>query len=143
LRHELKILPQHFTPVLDELKTAELRKNDRNFTAGDTLILMEWNGDYTGDACERVVTHVADVGDYLPGYVLLSMAPPNSLTDTFRQIENDGWIEWGGSGECPVHDDVDCVEIKIRGGLKFKIIPGDRSWLHYGNQYDIIAYRIV
>ena len=90
MRHELKILPQHFTPVLDEIKTAELRKNDRNFAAGDTLILMEWNGDYTGDGCERVVTHVADVGDYLPGYVLMSMVPPESPTDTYRVIENDG-----------------------------------------------------
>lgn len=71
--HELKILPVHFIPVLDGLKTAELRKNDRNFKVGDTLVLMEYNGEYTGDGCERLVTHVADVGSYLPGYVLLSM----------------------------------------------------------------------
>lgn len=77
MKHELKILPQHFIPVLDELKTAELRKNDRAYAVGDTLLLMEWNGEYTGDACERVVTHIADVGDYLPGYVLLSMKPLN------------------------------------------------------------------
>lgn len=73
--HELKILPEHFGPVIDELKTAELRKNDRNFKAGDLMILLEWNGEYTGDACERVITHVADVSSYLPGYVLLSMKP--------------------------------------------------------------------
>lgn len=73
--HELKILPQYFTPVLDGLKTAELRKNDRGYSIGDTLLLMEWNGEYTGDACERVITHIADVGVYLPGYVLLSMKP--------------------------------------------------------------------
>lgn len=71
--HKLKILTEHFIPVLDGLKRAELRKNDRNFAAGDTLILMEWNGHFTGDGCERVITHVADVGSYLPGYVLLSM----------------------------------------------------------------------
>lgn len=71
--HELKILPEHFIPVLDGLKLAELRKNDRNYQPGDTLILMEWNGDYTGDGCKREITHVADVGSYLPGFVLLSM----------------------------------------------------------------------
>ncbi|KMV67781.1 RNA-binding protein [bacteria symbiont BFo1 of Frankliniella occidentalis] len=71
--HELKILTEHFIPVLDGLKRAELRKNDRNFAAGDKLVLMEWDGDYTGDGCERIITHVADVGAYLPGYVLLSM----------------------------------------------------------------------
>lgn len=75
MKHELKILPQHFIPVLDELKTAELRNNDRKYAVGDTLLLMEWNGDYTGDACERVVTHIADVSEYLPGYVLLSIKP--------------------------------------------------------------------
>lgn len=71
--HELKILTEHFIPVLDGIKRAELRINDRNYSAGDKLVLMEWNGDYTGDGCVRIVTHVADVGDYLPGYVLLSM----------------------------------------------------------------------
>lgn len=75
--HELKILPEHFIPVLDGLKTAELRKNDRDFKVGDTLVLMEYNGEYTGDGCERLVTHVADVGSYLPGFVLLSMVIPN------------------------------------------------------------------
>lgn len=75
--HELKILPEHFIPVLDGLKTAELRKNDRDFKAGDTLVLMEYNGEYTGDGCERLVTHVADVGSYLTGFVLLSMVIPD------------------------------------------------------------------
>lgn len=72
--HELKILSEHFFPVLAGIKRAELRKNDRGYAAGDTLILMEWNGDYTGDSCKRVITHVADVGAYLPSYVLLSIA---------------------------------------------------------------------
>lgn len=73
--HELKILPEHFLPVFDGLKLAELRKNDRDFEVGDQLLLMEWNGDYTGEACTREIIHIADVGSYLPGYVLLSMKP--------------------------------------------------------------------
>lgn len=72
--HELKINPEHFIPVLDGLKLAELRKNDRDFNVGDKLVLMEWNGEYTGDACERYIVHIADVGSYLPGYVLISMS---------------------------------------------------------------------
>ena len=39
--HNLKILPEHFTPVLDGLKLAELRKNDRNFQVGDILVLYD------------------------------------------------------------------------------------------------------
>jgi len=71
--HELKINPQHFQPVLKKLKTAELRNNDRGYVAGDTLVLREWNGKYTGRSTVRDVIHVADVGDYLPGFVLLSI----------------------------------------------------------------------
>lgn len=142
MRHELKILPQHFTPVLDEIKTAELRKNDRNFAVGDTLLLMEWNGDYTGDACERVVTHVADVGDYLPGYVLLSMTPPQPKKDAYRQIENDGWIEWHG-GECPVDMGL-MVEVRFRDGRINGVIPAYRcGWLNLCAGDDIIAYRVI
>lgn len=73
MRHELKILPEHFIPVLNGVKLAELRKNDRNYQVGDILFLCEWDGLYTGYSCEREVIHVADVGSYLPGYVLLSM----------------------------------------------------------------------
>lgn len=75
--HHLKILPEHFITVLEGVKLAELRKNDRNYQVGDILVLCEWNGEYTGEACEREVVHVADVGSYLPGYVLLSMRVAN------------------------------------------------------------------
>lgn len=72
--HELKILPEHFEPVLEGIKLAELRMNDRNFKVDDTLGLREYeNGEYTGRIVYRRVIHVADVGAYLPGYVLLSM----------------------------------------------------------------------
>lgn len=72
--HELKILPEHYQPVLDGLKRAELRKNDRGYEVGDHLILKEWaDGGYTGRQTGREVIHVADVSAYLPGFVLLSI----------------------------------------------------------------------
>ncbi|WWD11036.1 RNA-binding protein [Escherichia phage Phagiculus] len=72
--HELKILPVHFDPVDTGLKLAELRKNDRNFSVGDKLILKEFHdGAYTGRITIKEVLHIADVSEYLPGYVLLSM----------------------------------------------------------------------
>ncbi|MEA5104712.1 DUF3850 domain-containing protein [Pantoea sp. S18] len=141
MRHELKILPQHFTPVLDEIKTAELRKNDRNFAVGDMLLLMEWNGDYTGDACERVVTHVADVGDCLPGYVLLSMTPPQPTTDTYRQIENDGWIEWK-AGHMPESVRGERVQVRYAGGETETDSSGFLNW-GYGAGQLVIAYRVI
>lgn len=47
--HSLKILPVYFNAILEEGKTFELRKNDRDFQVGDLVLLKEWNGeDYTG-----------------------------------------------------------------------------------------------
>ena len=45
MKHELKILPEYFKPVKDGIKNFEIRKNDRNFQVGDTLILKEWDVD--------------------------------------------------------------------------------------------------
>ena len=73
MEHHLKIQPVHFEAVSSGLKLAELRKNDRNFKAGDILHLHEWNGKYTDRHVSRIAMHVADVSDYLPGYVLISM----------------------------------------------------------------------
>ena len=73
MNHHLKILPEHYEAVVQGLKLAELRKNDRDYMAGDVLHLHEWKQKYTGRYASRIVVHVADVGEYLPGYVLLSM----------------------------------------------------------------------
>lgn len=74
--HELKIWPEHYEPVKRKMKKAELRKNDRNYQVGDTLVLRCWDRvkeEYNGKSVVREVTHVADVDGWLPGYVLLSM----------------------------------------------------------------------
>lgn len=45
MEHTLKIWPQWYSRVLDGSKTFEIRKNDREFQYGDTVILKEWNPD--------------------------------------------------------------------------------------------------
>ncbi|HIC8350418.1 TPA: DUF3850 domain-containing protein [Enterobacter hormaechei subsp. steigerwaltii] len=77
--HNLKIWPEYFSAVRDGLKRAELRWNDREYQAGDILDLCEWDPNqeaFTGDFISVTVTHVADLGQWMPGYVLLSVAPP-------------------------------------------------------------------
>ncbi|WP_337083860.1 DUF3850 domain-containing protein [Enterobacter kobei] len=77
--HNLKIWPEYFAAVRDGLKRAELRWNDREYQAGDTLDLFEWDPNeeaFTGDFISVTVTHVAELGQWMPGYVLLSVSPP-------------------------------------------------------------------
>jgi hypothetical protein len=77
--HELKILPEFFESVLSGEKKAEIRLADRSFTfcVGDELWLREWTkqSGYTGRNVYREITHVTDLKDYAPGYVMLSMKP--------------------------------------------------------------------
>lgn len=65
-----------------------------------------------------------------------------STTDTHRQIENDGWIEWRG-GERPV-DILVMVQTKLRSG---KVMPSEVAcywgWQHNQSINDIIAYRVI
>lgn len=65
----------------------------------------------------------------------------NNQTDTYRQIENDAWIEWGG-GECPVDKNAK-VEFKSPGGSAGLQRAKYLNWFHNGAGDDIIAYRVI
>ncbi len=54
---------------------------------------------------------------------------------------NDGWIKWNG-GENPVPGKI--VEVKLRGGHQSTCHKSeDETWYVVGDNYDIIAYRVV
>ena len=66
MRHEKKILPVHFEPILDGRKTYEVRLADWACSPGDVLVLREWDPmtkTYTGRAIEKVVTYVGRTKD--------------------------------------------------------------------------------
>jgi hypothetical protein len=75
--HELKTNPDPFGAILMKEKTAEFRKNDRNFKPGDTLILKEYNPftAYSGRYLLRKVTHIQTGYGIPEGYAMLSMRP--------------------------------------------------------------------
>lgn len=60
-KHNLKILPEYFEAVINDEKTFEIRKNDRNFIVGDIAVLKEFeNGSYTGRFVEAEITYLTD-----------------------------------------------------------------------------------
>ncbi|MGL6388689.1 ASCH/PUA domain-containing protein [Aeromonas hydrophila] len=74
MKHELKIKPEYFSAVFFGEKTFEIRNNaDRNFQVGDTLVLKAWDGEFTGDFVEKVVSYITDF-EQKPGYVVLGLA---------------------------------------------------------------------
>ena len=77
--HELKIEPRWYQRVIDKTKTAELRLNDRDFQAGDWLVLREYArlpfgpSEYTRRSVRTQITHVLTEAPGLKrGYVVLS-----------------------------------------------------------------------
>lgn len=79
-QHDLKILPAYFEEVNAGIKNFEVRKNDRNFRAGDWLLLQEYDGkQYTGRTIRKRVQYVyAGTGEYglAEGYCILGLQGP-------------------------------------------------------------------
>ena len=74
--HELKIFPEYLEAILDETKTFEVRKNDRNYKVNDILMLKEWNKDkgYTGRWITVKICYILDNPDYCKdGFIILGI----------------------------------------------------------------------
>jgi hypothetical protein len=79
MTHSLKTWETFFSQVLSGEKTFELRKDNRQFAVGDTLILQEWgrdNGSYTGREIVAKITyklHAADCEGLKNQYCVLGI----------------------------------------------------------------------
>lgn len=70
MQHDLKVWPDYFAALWDGTKTFEVRKDDRGFAVGDTLLLREYApgpDEYTGGFLTRKVTYIIK-GDDPMGY---------------------------------------------------------------------------
>lgn len=71
MEHKLKILSRYYEAILQGKKTFEVRKDDRPFNEGDTLVLQEIvtpNGlGYTGREMEVDVTYILRDSEYVKG----------------------------------------------------------------------------
>ncbi len=80
--HRLKIRQEHFIDVSIGNKRAEFRRNDRDYRVGDTLILCEYGSfpwidveeGFSGEETPVQVTHITDLSEWAPGYVMLSIS---------------------------------------------------------------------
>lgn len=79
MEHRLKIMPEYFEAVVEGRKTFELRKDDRGYAVGDTLVLCEWDGkEYTGREYRCRIGYMLEGYTGLsPGYAVLGIAPAN------------------------------------------------------------------
>lgn len=86
--HELKISPEYYDAVVNGIKPFEIRKNDRNYSVGDTLRLREFDkydiyqtqwvthSEYTSRECVAAITYVFNLKDFLnidEDYVVLGI----------------------------------------------------------------------
>lgn len=78
--HELKTWPKEFWNVVQGIKAFEWRRNDRDFKAGDRLLLREYDPErdvYSGQAIVVVVTYILYGSAFgIPeGYCVMSIKP--------------------------------------------------------------------
>lgn len=76
--HELKTHPPFFRAVYTREKPFEVRRDDRDFRVGDSLVLREWDPEtesYTGRSCYRRVTYKLEGGRFgvEPGFCILGI----------------------------------------------------------------------
>lgn len=67
MKHELKTWPKYFSAVWHKTKTFEVRKNDRGFKVGDTLVLREFvllGQVYSGREIHTKITYILEGSEF-------------------------------------------------------------------------------
>lgn len=112
MQHDLKIDSLHFETVLNGDKTFEIRKNDRDYSLGDTLVLRETHRvpggagladplEYTGRICQVAVIHILRGPAYglADGWVVMGIRKSSAPSELEQSQMGHGWLvsvsRWG------------------------------------------------
>lgn len=123
--HELKVSSRFFGPLKDGSKNFEVRNNDRDFRAGDTLRLREWvdrGGIYTGAEVERTVTYVlkdASAFGVRDGYAVLGLASRSTEGGPGWFWTQQEWSDWSNELALELPDRYDGDEAQESIILRF------------------------
>ena len=92
MTHRLKIKPEYYQAVFDGRKNFEVRKKDRDFEVGDTLILCEYDpfkysgrggsgkDGFSGRQIAEKITYILDDETYCKeGFVIIGFAQPERV----------------------------------------------------------------
>lgn len=82
MEHRLKIQKQYFQPVVKGIKKFEIRKNDRNFKVGDTVVLEEIDSakQFTGNCFSARITYITDY-QQKDNYVVFGLGRGSNYVD--------------------------------------------------------------
>ncbi|MBC1358295.1 DUF3850 domain-containing protein [Listeria booriae] len=64
MTHNLKINSEYFLPIKQDLKCFEIRKNDRNYQVGDTVVLNEFFEKEQTYSGEKITVKIKYITDY-------------------------------------------------------------------------------
>ena len=97
--HELKIWPEFYQAIIDDIKRFEIRRNDRNFQVGDVLRLREWkDGKYTGRTTLYLVEYILLEGPGLQkDHCIMSINGPWGEAAAPEQLELDFGADESGA----------------------------------------------
>ena len=87
--HQIRIGASFFEDACSNIKSFELRKNDRDYKKGDILELMEFlDGRNTGRMVRKLVTYILE--DYTgleDGYCIMATALVNEYDEALQQVD--------------------------------------------------------
>jgi len=97
-----------------------------------------WNGGFWDDGTDSSEPYPITHWRFMPN-------PPQSQTDTYQQIDNDGWLHWNGEMALPPVKSHVLVEVKRRNGGLIQRQAQEFAWRNspVKSGIDIIAYRVI